>query len=161
MGVEDVTKRGGGWWWGVAARRRSQWPCPSPSVRSSPPARPAKGLRRRDPGELQPLSRLAARTARASRSPPAAAAAALAPASLLPSLPPASRPMGGHRAAAVAGRIRGSRPPPPCPALALPSAAARGVAGGVAVVRRAPPSRWRAAGNKTTCSGTCWVAAFC
>lgn len=116
---------GGGYEKGSAARRYRRGRAPSrprasaPAAWSSPLARTPKGLRWRDPGDLQPLSRLAARTARASRSPPAAAA--LAPASLLPSLPPASRPMRGHGAAAVAGRIHGSRPPPPCPVHGFPS----------------------------------------
>ncbi|XDA88545.1 hypothetical protein R6Z07M_018187 [Ovis aries] len=93
-------------------------------ARAAPPPRRCRrpraplGLRERDQGEpppppppLSPRSP-APRAARSQLGLPPAAA--LAPASLLRrAYPPASWPIGGHQAAAVAGRIRGSRPPPP------------------------------------------------
>lgn len=88
------------------------------------------------------------------RSPPAAAA--LAPASLLRrgASPPASWPIGGHQAAAVAGGIRGSRPPPPhrsAPFLLQPEGGRGRETWGCA---EHCPAGVGAAGKKRTCAGT-------
>ncbi|XP_074208406.1 uncharacterized protein LOC141574920 [Camelus bactrianus] len=127
----------------------------APYSASASATRTSRRRRRRSPRARRPrvLPGCAARSR--SRSPPAATAAALAPAFLLRrASPPASWPIGGHQAAAVAGRIRGSRPPPPrrsAPFLLQPAGGRRREAWGA---RSTAPAGGGAAGNKRTCAAT-------
>ncbi|XP_027953997.1 formin-like protein 5 [Eumetopias jubatus] len=114
----------------LPARRHSPaGPCPAPLTRARHPTprrrrrpRTPLGLRERDGREPQPPPPLSWRS----------------PHALPGSSPPASWPIGGHRAAAVAGQIHGNRPPP-SPPKHPGFAAARGGSPEGSRVRAAPP----------------------